>query len=239
MGKQFLKSQLCETNRLCFNHLFFWLHSAAECNRKKPRQMNFFKRLKLGLSLLNHSSVRRDPDKFGHFGARATLGVPCDLKKPRNIYIYEHSRIGPKANIMTMGESKFIMKRESEFAEGLVVVTSNHKQSVGVFRESNNADNVYRDIIVEEDVWGGINVTLLCGAHIGRGCIIGAGAVVRRKVPPYAVLVGNPARIVKFKYSVDDIIHHEQALYAEDDRIPRKELERNLREWEANPDKLY
>lgn len=103
--------------------------------------------------MLNHYYVRRDIDKLGYFGARATLGVPCDLKKPQNIYIYEHARIGPKSNIMAVGDSKFIMKRESGFSEGLVVVTSNHKQTVGVFRESNNADSIYRDIIVKEDVW--------------------------------------------------------------------------------------
>ena len=140
---------------------------------------------------------------------------------------------------MTMGDSKFIMKRESGAAEGLVVVTSNHKQEVGTFRVSGNDDNMYRDIIVEEDVWMGINVTLLSGAHIGRGAIIGAGAVVRKEVPPYAVVVGNPARIIKFKYSIDDIIRHEEALYNLEERIPREVLEENYQSFINEKDKFY
>lgn len=138
-----------------------------------------------------------------------------------------------------MGDSKFIMKRESGAAEGLVVITSNHKQKVGTFRETNNDDNTYRDIIVEEDVWLGINVTLLAGAHIGRGAICGAGCVVRKKVPPYAVVIGNPARIVKFKYSVEDIIRHEEILYAPEDRIPREILESNYAQFLQDKNILY
>lgn len=131
------------------------------------------------------------------------------------------------------------MKRESGAAEGLTVITSNHKQRIGQFRTGGNDDNSYRDIIVEEDVWIGINVTLLSGAHIGRGAIIGAGAVVRRNVPPYAVVVGNPGRIIKFKWSIDDIIEHEKKLYSKEERYTREELEQYIKSFEANKSKLY
>lgn len=201
--------------------------------------MNFVYRLKKALGIFTHYYVKVDPSKLGHFGYRASIGVPADLKCPKNIYLYEHARIGRRSTIMTMGDSKFIMKRESESAEGLVVVTSNHKQKVGTFRESSNDDNMYRDIIVEEDVWLGINVTLLAGAHIGRGAICGAGCVVRKDVPPYAVVVGNPARIVKFKYSIDDIIRHEEILYAPEDRIPREILESNYAQFMQDKNILY
>ena len=45
-------------------------------------------------------------------------------------------------------------------------------------------------------VWIGADVTLLGGVRIGNGAIIGAGAVVAKDVPPYAVVVGNPARVI-------------------------------------------
>lgn len=201
--------------------------------------MQLISRLKNALGILNHYNVKVDPSKLGYFGERAAIGVPADLKFPQNIYLYEHARIGRRSTIMTMGDSKFIMKRECEAAEGLVVVTSNHKQEVGTFCVTGNDDNMYRDIIVEEDVWMGINVTLLSGAHIGRGAIIGAGAVVRKEVPPYAVVVGNPARIIKFKYSTDDIIHHEEALYNLEERIPREVLEENYQSFINEKDKFY
>jgi acetyltransferase-like isoleucine patch superfamily enzyme len=61
-----------------------------------------------------------------------------------------------------------------------------------------NSGEVYdKDVIIEEDVWIGCNVTLLSGAHIGRGSIIAAGAVVNKSTPPYAVIGGVPAKFIK------------------------------------------
>ena len=156
------------------------------------------------------------------------------MKNPRNIYLYDHARIGRRSTIMTMGESRFVMKRESGAAEGLTVITSNHKQRLGEFRTGGNDDNTYRDIIVEEDVWIGINVTLLSGAYIGRGAIIGAGAVVRTFIPPYSIVIGNPAIVVGFKWSVVDIMRHEQALYPEEERLSREIIENYINKYTSN-----
>lgn len=201
--------------------------------------MNIIKRFKHALGIWTYYYITPNPKKLGYFGKNASLGIPADLKKPENIYLYDHARIGRRSTIMTMGNSRFIMKRESGAAEGLTVITSNHKQRIGQFRTGGNDDNSYRDIIVEEDVWIGINVTLLSGAHIGRGAIIGAGAVVRKNVPPYAVVVGNPGRIIKFKWSIDDIIEHEKKLYSKEERYTREELEQYIKSFEANKSKLY
>lgn len=54
-------------------------------------------------------------------------------------------------------------------------------------------------IIVEDDVWIGANATLLDGAVLRRGCVIGAGAVVRGEIPALAICVGAPARIVGWR----------------------------------------
>lgn len=193
--------------------------------------MNPIIRLKKALGIFFHYYVKPNPSRLGYFGKDAKLGIPADLKKPENIYLYDHARIGRRSTIMTMGNSRFIMKRESGAAEGLTVITSNHKQRIGQFRTGGNDDNNYRDIIVEEDVWIGINVTLLAGAHIGRGAIIGASSVVTKEIPPYAVAVGNPAKVIKFKWSIDEIIEHERRLYEESERTPREVLERNYQEW--------
>ena len=187
--------------------------------------MNPISRLKKGLGIWLHYYVRPNPSLFGHFGKNASIARPCDLKNPKNIYLYDFARIGCRSTIMTMGNSKFIMKRGCLTAEGLVVVTSNHRQHIGQFLQGNNEDNEYKDIIVEEDVWIGINVTLLAGAHIGRGAIIGACSVVTKEIPPYAVAVGNPAKVIKFKWSIDDILKHERMLYPENERFTREELE--------------
>lgn len=52
-------------------------------------------------------------------------------------------------------------------------------------------------IIVEDDVWIGIGVVILPGVKIGKCSIVGAGSIVTKDVPPYSVVVGNPARVIK------------------------------------------
>jgi acetyltransferase-like isoleucine patch superfamily enzyme len=51
-------------------------------------------------------------------------------------------------------------------------------------------------ITIEDDVWIGANSVVLDGVTIGRGAIIGAGTVVTKDVRPYAICVGNPARVI-------------------------------------------
>ena len=187
--------------------------------------MNLITRLKHGISIFLHYYVRPNTSRLGYFGKNAMLGIPADLKNPKNIYLHDYARIGRRSTIMTMGNSKFIMKRGCLTAEGLTVVTSNHQQRIGEYLSGGNEDNTYKDIIVEEDVWIGINVTLVQGAHIGRGAIIGACSVVTKEIPPYAIAVGNPAKVIKFKWSIDEIMEHEKLLYAEGERYTRSELE--------------
>jgi len=52
-------------------------------------------------------------------------------------------------------------------------------------------------IVVEDDCWVGSNVTFLDGAHVGRGCVIAAGTVVRGEIPEYSVVAGVPGRVIK------------------------------------------
>lgn len=51
-------------------------------------------------------------------------------------------------------------------------------------------------IVIEDDVWIGANCVILDGAILRKGCVVGAGTIVRREFDPYTILVGNPARVV-------------------------------------------
>lgn len=53
--------------------------------------------------------------------------------------------------------------------------------------------------MIDNDVWIGTRAIIMPGVHIGTGAIIGAGAVVTKDVPDYAVIAGVPARIIKFR----------------------------------------
>ena len=56
------------------------------------------------------------------------------------------------------------------------------------------------DIIVADDVWIGYRATILSGVHIGQGAVIAAGAVVTKDVPPYAIVGGVPAMVIKYRF---------------------------------------
>jgi acetyltransferase-like isoleucine patch superfamily enzyme len=52
-------------------------------------------------------------------------------------------------------------------------------------------------VVIEEDVWIGESVSILQGVKLGRGCVVGANSVVTHSVPPYAIAIGAPARVIK------------------------------------------
>jgi serine acetyltransferase len=61
------------------------------------------------------------------------------------------------------------------------------------------------DIIIENDVWIGAKATIMSGVRIGNGAIVAAGSVVSKDVPPYAIVAGNPAKIVKYRFDEEQI----------------------------------
>ncbi|HVK96506.1 MAG TPA: acyltransferase [Flavisolibacter sp.] len=57
--------------------------------------------------------------------------------------------------------------------------------------------NYAKPIVIEENVWVGFDAVILPGVRLGRGCIVGCKTIISEDVPPYAVVVGEPAKIVK------------------------------------------
>jgi virginiamycin A acetyltransferase len=60
-------------------------------------------------------------------------------------------------------------------------------------------------ILIGNDVWIGMKVIILSGVSIGDGAIIAAGSVVTKDIPPYAIVGGNPAKVIKFRFT-DEMI---------------------------------
>ena len=61
--------------------------------------------------------------------------------------------------------------------------------------------NVYdQPVVIEEEVWCGANVTILKGVTIGRGSVVAAGAVVTKSCPPYSIIGGVPAKVLRKRF---------------------------------------
>lgn len=77
---------------------------------------------------------------------------------------------------------------------------STYPFKVKVFGETKEAGSK-GDIVLHDDVWIGANALICSGVEIGQGAVIAAGAVVTKDVPSYAIVGGNPAKIIKYRFS--------------------------------------
>lgn len=192
------------------------------------KKNSLFNRLKYGLRVWYKTYVEvLDRSKFGYIADDVTLIPPLTLVNPKNIFLYGDNGL-KDAKIFTKN-ARFIMKPHSEAAEGLRVSTGNHAMILGRFwrsiKEAEKPKGLDKDVVVESDVWIGRNVTILAGVTIGRGCTIGAGAVVTKDMPPYTVCIGVPAKPVKFKWTLLEILQHEEMLYPVNERFTTQQLE--------------
>ncbi|MGE5323689.1 MAG: acyltransferase [Actinomycetota bacterium] len=163
--------------------------------------------------------------RFGH-GVTLERGVTMDGTMRHGIVLGDHVKIGPYstligAPISNLGEGIRIGANSAVDAysfigsAGAINVGENviMGQHVCFHPENHNfertdipikAQGTTRiGITIEDDVWVGANVTFLDGAFIGRGSIIGAGSLVRGKIPPHSVAVGAPARVIRTRQTRD------------------------------------
>ena len=125
--------------------------------------------------------------------ARVLTGVVIRCFKGK-VEIGDHVSLNPYCVIY--GDGGVTIGNEVRIATHTVIVAQNHNiddLSQPIRMQGNRA----RGIRIGNDVWIGANVTVLDGADIGDGCVIGAGSVVRGTIPPFSIAVGTPARVIR------------------------------------------
>jgi acetyltransferase-like isoleucine patch superfamily enzyme len=157
---------------------------------------------------------------------------------PDGTYSYETIRVG---NNVDLGVRPTIMATRSEirigdnvmFGPEVTIRGGNHKIDVigtpmiAVMKQP--GDDIHdRGVVIEDDVWIGTRAIILHGVTIGRGAVVGAGSVVTRSVPPYAIAAGNPARLVRWRLGLEGIVEHERRLYPRGRRLPVEDLKNLL-----------
>lgn len=180
--------------------------------------------------------------QFKHISRSARVQYSVKVANPGHLYMGENTNIDDGGIIMNT-RANLIIKNNSGAAVGLLAITGNHMSIVGknlmqitekTKDELDPNHEMDKDIVVEEDVWIAARVTLLSGAHLGRGCEVGSGSVVRGTIPPYAVVIGNPCKIVGFRFTPEEIIEHEKVQYEESERLPLDLLNKNYEKYFIN-----
>jgi acetyltransferase-like isoleucine patch superfamily enzyme len=151
---------------------------------------------------------------------------PDDLFTYETIEVGDYVSIGSGAKFIA-SESGIVIRNKVLFGPNVSIRGGNHNTSViGRFiydvQEKRPGDDEV--VVIEDDVWVGTNVVILKGVRVGRGSIVAAGAVVNKSVPPYSIVAGVPARVIKKRFDVETVIAHEELLYPSEKRLTREEL---------------
>jgi acetyltransferase-like isoleucine patch superfamily enzyme len=187
-----------------------------------------------GIWSRNFRGMKRS--RFGFIDKNVIISPPISGNL-ENVFVYGKVGLGGYT-ILSTPNAKIIFKGNTSVAHHLSIHTGNHARIVGKFvsdiTEIIKPKGYDQDVIIEKDVWIGANVTILAGVHVGRGATIAAGGVVNKDVPPYSIVGGVPAKVLKFYWTIEQILEHEKQLYPEEERFSQEELEKIFKEEKSN-----
>ena len=144
--------------------------------------------------------------KFSYLNSR--------LENLSNISIGSNVYIGPFA-VFLCTESRIFIGNKVLFGPNVTMIAGDHRfTDVGryIFDVTDKNPEDDKDIVIEDDVWIATNTTILKGVKIGRGAIVAAGSLVVKDVAPYTVVGGVPAKILKYRFTEDQLKQHEVIL---------------------------
>lgn len=153
---------------------------------------------------------------LGKCGSNVRIGNHADFYGINNIFVGNDVGIGSNCTLMTT-RAKIVIHDHVMFGPGITVVTGGHHyNTIGKYmdeiRENDKSDEDDKDVIFEGDNWIGANATILKGVTIGKGAIVAAGAVVVKSCPPYSIIGGNPAKVIKTRFSEEELLEHKKIM---------------------------
>ena len=153
---------------------------------------------------------------LGGCGKNVTLGRRLRMSGSKNLFVGNNVSIGEDARFMCT-LAKIHVGDNVMFGPGVTCITGGHRTDIigrYMISVTNNEKRPEddRDITFEGDNWIGANVTILCGVTIGEGAVVAAGAVVTKDVPPYSIVGGVPAKVIKMRFTEEEITEHKRLL---------------------------
>lgn len=153
--------------------------------KRRWRKLNPENYTIMGKNLFNPSKVFVGYGTYGELNVYQFENTCSDLK------IGRYCSIAPEVSFLVDGEHRYDSLSTYPFKARILGVLGDTKSK--------------GDIVIEDDVWIGFRATILSGVHIGQGAIIAAGAVVVADVPPYAIVGGTPAKVIRFRFEAEYI----------------------------------
>lgn len=151
-----------------------------------------------GASIQEHTAV--EIFKNGHLsiGTRTAIcrGSILFVLNGAKLSIGNNSYIGEYNNIRCTGKIRI---GDNVRISQLITITDGQYNFSDKNRLIGNQGYQKGKVIIGDDVWVGSNSVILPGVKIGNGVVVGAGSVITKNIPDYAVVVGNPARVIKYR----------------------------------------
>lgn len=148
-------------------------------------------------------------EKCGH---NVRVSYDCDIKGAENILIGNDSQIGPHA-LFWSTRARISIGNHVLMGPRVTIITGDHRTDVVGKHISEVTDKEKlvendADVVIEDGVWIGANVTILKGVTVGEGCVIAASSVVTKNTSPYGIYAGTPAKKIKDRFTPEELEEH-------------------------------
>lgn len=142
--------------------------------------------------------------------------MSSDIKGLENLSVGDGTSI-PKGSTLYCTRAELIIGKKVIFGPKPTIITGDHRiDIVGKYIIDVTDDEKLPDqdlpVTIEDECWLGANVTILKGVTLGRGSVVAAGAVVTKSFPPYSVIGGVPAKLIRMRFTPEEIQEHERRL---------------------------
>jgi len=167
------------------------LNNGQEIVQEISRKMEYYVH---ETAIVDDDAIIGKGSKIWHYShiMKSEIGEDCNIGQ--NVFIGKDVKIGKNCKIQNNVSLYSGLEAEDNVFFGPSCVFTNDKNPRCEYSKQGN----YMKTYIEEGATIGANSTIVCGTRLGKYCLIGAGAVVTKDVEPYAVMVGNPAKKIKY-----------------------------------------
>jgi acetyltransferase-like isoleucine patch superfamily enzyme len=136
------------------------------------------------------------PEQFAQFGKGAQVHRDVQINFPERVVLKDRATI--YSGTLINSEGGLHVGENTGIGYNCTIFTSQHRYRNAASIPFDNVSEL-KPVIIREYVWIGAGVMIMPGIEIGEGAIIGMGSVVTKRVPPLAIVIGNPAEVLMYR----------------------------------------